>query len=61
MAYDRPGERHPSDGTVHAGDKCYYFGCKHQFADKEYVAYTEELGDKIPVCASHVDDMPPKD
>lgn len=39
--------------TAHVGDRCWLTGCNRSFG-REHVAYTEELGDKRPVCASHV-------
>ena len=46
--------------TTHVGDRCYLPGCNRPFS-REYVAYTEEMGDKTPVCASHVNGDPPQD
>jgi hypothetical protein len=40
---------------VHAGDRCWLEGCNRLFDAGEQVAYTAEIGDKKPVCASHAE------
>ena len=38
---------------VHVGDRCWHHGCNRLFETSEQVAYTVELGDSKPVCASY--------
>lgn len=38
---------------VHSGDCCWLEGCNRLFDAGERVAYTAEIGDRKPVCASH--------
>jgi hypothetical protein len=40
---------------VHAADCCWLQACNHLFDAGERIAYTAEVGDRKPVCASHAE------
>jgi hypothetical protein len=40
---------------VRAGDRCWLEGCNRLFDAGERVAYTAEVGDRKPICASHAE------
>ncbi|MGH3275775.1 MAG: hypothetical protein ACRDNZ_15795 [Streptosporangiaceae bacterium] len=40
---------------VHTGDRCWLQGCNRPFDAGERVAYTAEIGNRKPVCASHAE------
>ncbi|MGH3305433.1 MAG: hypothetical protein ACRDOK_27980 [Streptosporangiaceae bacterium] len=40
---------------AHAGDRCWLEGCNCLFDPGEQIAYTAEIGDRKPVCASHAE------